>query len=61
LSFGSSGKFFAQIKKPMHHTIFSFADLTKPQILIKEATPLQRSLIIYAKGQLALWSINTIH
>jgi molybdate transport system substrate-binding protein len=60
LSFGSSGKFFAQIKNNAPYDIFLSADLTKPQTLIKEQLALPDSLIIYARGKLALWSINPI-
>jgi molybdate transport system substrate-binding protein len=60
LSFGSSGKFFAQIKNNAPYDIFLSADLPNPQILIKEQLALPDSLIIYAKGQLALWSINPL-
>ena len=60
LSFGSSGKLFAHIKNGAPYDILLSADLTKPQRLIKEQLALPESLIIYAKGQLALWSINPI-
>lgn len=56
LSFGSSGKLFAQIKQGAPYDIFFSADLIKPQILIKDQIAYPKSLVIYAKGQLVLWS-----
>lgn len=56
LSFGSSGKLFAQIKHGAPFDIFLSADLLKPQNLIEEQFASSDSLTIYAKGQLVLWS-----
>ncbi|ETX10677.1 hypothetical protein MUS1_13920 [Marinomonas ushuaiensis DSM 15871] len=59
LSFGSSGKLFAQIKHGAPYDIFLSADLIKPQTLIDDQVAKPESLVIYAKGQLALWSRTT--
>jgi len=60
LSFGSSGKLFAQIKHGAPYDIFLSADLIKPQTLIDDQLAKPKSLVIYAKGQLALWSKATV-
>jgi molybdate transport system substrate-binding protein len=61
LSFGSSGKLFAQIQNNAPFDIFLSADVAKPEALIKNQQAQQDSLIIYAKGQLALWSVHPIN
>ncbi|MBR7887385.1 molybdate ABC transporter substrate-binding protein [Marinomonas sp. A79] len=60
LSFGSSGKFFAQIKNNAPYDLFLSADLIKPHVLIQEQLALPESLSIYANGKLVLWSVNPI-
>lgn len=60
LSFGSSGKFFAQIKNNAPYDLFLSADLIKPHALIQEQLALPESLTIYANGKLVLWSVNPI-
>jgi molybdate transport system substrate-binding protein len=60
LSFGSSGKLFAQIKHGAPYDIFLSADLTKPKALIDDQIAYPKSLVIYAKGQLALWSKTSV-
>lgn len=61
LSFASSGKLFAQIQNNAPFDIFLSADVAKPEALIKNQLALPNSLFTYAKGQLALWSINPIN
>lgn len=61
LSFGSSGKLFAQIRHNAPFDIFLSADTAKPEALIKTQLAQPGSLVIYARGQLALWSVNTIN
>ncbi|REG86930.1 molybdate ABC transporter substrate-binding protein [Marinomonas pollencensis] len=58
LSFGSSGKFFAQIQHGAPFDVFLSADQAKPDKLIKNNLAIKDSKIIYAKGALALWSAN---
>lgn len=58
LSFGSSGKFFAQIQHGAPFDVFLSADQAKPNKLIAKGLALQDSQIIYAKGALALWSAS---
>lgn len=56
LSFGSSGKFFAQISHGAPYDVFLSADQVKPEKLIKAKLAQKDSLVIYANGALALWS-----
>jgi molybdate transport system substrate-binding protein len=58
LSFGSSGKFFAQIKHGAPFMVFFSADQAKPQALEKEGLVVPSSRFTYAIGALALWSIQ---
>lgn len=58
LSFGSSGKFFAQIQHGAPFDVFLSADQAKPDKLIEKGLALESSQIIYAKGALALWSAS---
>jgi len=58
LSFGSSGKLFAQIQNNAPYDIFLSADLAKPQALIKAQAALSDSLVVYARGHLVAWSVN---
>lgn len=60
LSFGSSGKLFAQIQNHAPYDIFLSADEGKPQALITKQLAVADSLTIYAKGQLVLWSQTPI-
>lgn len=61
LSFGSSGKFYAQIKNHAPYDVFLSADLAKPRALIEDQLALSDSLNIYAKGKLILWSVKPIN
>lgn len=56
VSFGSSGKFFAQIRHGAPFDVFLSADQAKPDKLISNGLALKDSKVIYAKGALALWS-----
>lgn len=58
LSFGSSGKFFAQISHGAPFQIFLSADQTKPSALDKAGFVVAGSQMTYAVGTLALWSPN---
>ncbi|WP_305907476.1 molybdate ABC transporter substrate-binding protein [Methylomarinum sp. Ch1-1] len=56
LAFGSSGKFFAQIKNGAPFQIFLSADAKKPEILEQEGFAVAGSRFTYAFGSLVLWS-----
>jgi molybdate transport system substrate-binding protein len=58
ISFGSSGKFYAQIIHGAPFQIFLSADQTKPEALIKAGFVAPASRFTYALGALALWSPN---
>lgn len=56
LSFGSSGKFFAQINNGAPYDVFLSADQAKPNKLVAQGLAEKDTEVIYAKGALALWS-----
>lgn len=56
LSFGSSGKFFAQIQHGAPFQVFLSADQNKPDALEKAGFIVPNSRFTYAIGALALWS-----
>jgi molybdate transport system substrate-binding protein len=56
LSFGSSGKFVAQIEHGAPFEVFLSADQEKPAQLEKSKQAVQDSRFTYAVGKLALWS-----
>lgn len=56
LSFGSSGKFYAQIKNGAPFHVFFSADQAKPAALEKAGLVVADSRFTYASGTLALWS-----
>ncbi len=56
LSFGSSGKFYAQIKQGAPYELFFSAAQDKPEALQKEGVVIETSRFTYAIGRLALWS-----
>ncbi|PKG99287.1 molybdate ABC transporter substrate-binding protein [Paraglaciecola sp. MB-3u-78] len=56
LSFGSSGKFYAQIKQGAPYELFFSADQAKPDALEKDGLVIANSRFTYAIGRLALWS-----
>jgi molybdate transport system substrate-binding protein len=56
LSFGSSGKFYAQIKQGAPYELFFSADQAKPDALQKEGLVIASSRFTYATGRLAVWS-----
>ncbi|WP_340678590.1 molybdate ABC transporter substrate-binding protein [Paraglaciecola sp.] len=58
LSFGSSGKFFAQIVNGAPYDLFFSADQSKPQALIDKELAITNSRFTYALGALALWSAD---
>lgn len=58
LSFGSSGKIFAQIKNGAPFQLFLSADDKKPAQLEKDGLTVPGSRFTYATGTLVLWSAN---
>lgn len=56
LSFGSSGKFYAQIKQGAPYELFFSADQAKPDALQKDGLVSADSRFTYAVGRLAVWS-----
>lgn len=56
LTFGSSGKFFSQIKQGAPFDVFLSADQKTPKRLEAEALTVPNSRFTYATGTLALWS-----
>lgn len=58
LSFGSSGKFFAQIKNGAPFQVFLSADEQKPAQLEQDGFTLPATRFTYALGRLVLWSAN---
>ena len=58
LSFGSSGKFTAQIRYGAPFEVLLSADTDKPAVLIKNGLADPGSVFTYAEGALALWSAN---
>lgn len=59
LSFGSTGKHYAQIKNGAPFDVFLAADKTRPKLLEDESIAIKNSRFTYAIGQLVLWSPDT--
>jgi molybdate transport system substrate-binding protein len=58
LSFGATGKFYAQIKNGAPFDVLLAADDETPARLEKEGAAVAGSRFTYAIGQLALWSVK---
>ncbi|MDD5058796.1 MAG: molybdate ABC transporter substrate-binding protein [Sideroxydans sp.] len=56
LSFGSSGKFTAQIKQGAPFDVFLAADEKNPKLLGEEGLAVESTRFVYALGKLVLWS-----
>jgi molybdate transport system substrate-binding protein len=56
LSFGSTGKHYAQIKNGAPFDAFFAADIKRPLLLEKEGAALPGSRFTYAIGKIVLWS-----
>lgn len=55
-SFGSTGKFFVQIKQGAPFDVFLAADAKHPQLLESEKLAVPGTRFTYATGKIALWS-----
>ena len=60
VSYGSSGKLYAQIQNGAPFDIFFSADSERPQKLVSDGRGSGDSLMTYALGQLVLWSPNKV-
>ncbi|MEK8089093.1 molybdate ABC transporter substrate-binding protein [Thermithiobacillus plumbiphilus] len=58
VSTGSSGNFFAQISQGAPFDLFLSADVKYPKSLVDKGQALPDSLMPYAVGRLALWTMN---
>ncbi len=58
LSFGATGKFYAQIINGAPFDVFLAADVATPDRLEREGFSVPGSRVTYAVGRLALWSAN---
>lgn len=58
LSFGATGKFYAQIKSGAPFEVLLAADEARPEKLEQEGLTVPGSRFTYATGQLALWSAD---
>ncbi len=56
LSFGSSGKFYSQIKEGAPFDVFLAADVKNPKLLEEEGLAVKDTRFVYALGKLVLWS-----
>jgi molybdate transport system substrate-binding protein len=59
VSFGSTGKLYAQIENGAPFDVFLAADSTRPAKAEKEGLAVPGSQFVYAQGQLALWSARS--
>jgi molybdate transport system substrate-binding protein len=55
-SFGSSGKFYSQIKEGAPFDVFLAADEKNPKLLEQAGLAIKDSSFVYALGKLVLWS-----
>jgi len=58
LSFGSSGKFYAQIEQGAPYELFFSADQAKPEVLQQEGLVVAGSRFTYAIGRLVVWTVR---
>ena len=59
ISYGSTGKLYAQIKNGAPFDVFLAADAQRPRLLEDQGQALAGSRFTYAIGQLVLWSPNS--
>jgi len=58
-SFGSSGKFYSQIKEGAPFDVFLAADEKNPKLLEQEGLAVVDTRFVYALGKLVLWSAKS--
>jgi len=58
LTFGSSGKMFAQLQQEAPFDLFFAADANYPMRLVESGHAVRESYGLYARGQIALWVRN---
>jgi molybdate transport system substrate-binding protein len=58
LSFGATGRFYAQISNGAPFDVLLAADSATPARLVQEGKAINNSAFTYAQGRLALWSAN---
>lgn len=58
ISYGSTGKLYAQIEHGAPYDVFMSADTERPARAIKEGLAVPDSQFVYARGKLVLWSAN---
>ncbi|MET0116887.1 MAG: molybdate ABC transporter substrate-binding protein [Sedimenticola sp.] len=58
ISYGSTGKLYAQIEHGAPYDLFLAADTTRPARAEKEGLAIPGSGFVYAKGKLVLWSAD---
>jgi molybdate transport system substrate-binding protein len=56
LTFGSTGKHYAQIKNGAPYDVFLAADIRRPELLENEKVAIHGSRFTYAIGKVVLWS-----
>lgn len=56
ISYGSTGKLYAQIENGAPFDLFLAADMRRPQMAEQHKLAVPGSLMVYARGRLALWS-----
>jgi molybdate transport system substrate-binding protein len=59
ISFGSTGKLYAQIAHGAPYEVFLSADNSRTQLAIEAGLAVAGSDVVYAIGQLVLWSADT--
>lgn len=57
VSFGSTGKFYAQIRNGAPYDVFLAADDETPKKLVQQGAAVGQSRFVYALGKLVLWSV----
>lgn len=60
ISYGSTGKLYAQIEHGAPYDIFMAADTERPAKSIREGLAVPGSLFVYARGKLVLWSAQPV-
>lgn len=58
LSFGSTGKLYAQVKNGAPYDAFFSADEERADLLVNEGLALKSSRFVYARGRIALFSLD---